>query len=244
VSQVFVSDLHLDGAQPEAIDLFVEFLARDAVSARALYILGDLFETWLGDDLADPARERVCRALRDLTQGGVAVFVMRGNRDFLLDTGFEQRTGCQLLPDPVLLHLDGRNVLLTHGDLLCTGDRGYQQLRTLTHDTRWRGRLLSLQPAARTALAALARAGSRRHMAQAANAIMDVEPRTVEKVFKASGADWMIHGHTHRPGRHEYQIMGSTRTRFVLDAWYQGGQCLWVDKGRIEERRFGRQQPA
>lgn len=244
MSQVFVSDLHLDAAQPEAIELFIGFMARDVVQAHALYILGDLFETWLGDDLADPARERVCAALRDLTRSGVAVFVMRGNRDFLLETGFEQRTGCQLLPDPVLLQLGGRTTLLTHGDLLCTGDRSYQQLRSLTHDPRWRQKLLSLSAQARTGLAALARAGSRQHMAKAANAIMDVEQRTVEKVFKASGAEWMIHGHTHRPGRHQYQIMGSTRTRFVLDSWYRGGHCLWFEQGEMQERRFDYDQTA
>lgn len=239
MAYVFVSDLHLDGAQPRAIEQFVEFLGTEARSARALYVLGDLFETWLGDDLIDAPRARVCQALRALSASGVPIFVMRGNRDFLLDGEFAAQTGARLLPDPVLLEIDGITTLLTHGDLLCTDDRNYQQLRSLVNEPGWRRRLLALSAATRNALAAIARAGSRKHMAQARPSIMDVNTATVERVFSAANAQLMIHGHTHRPGIHQHLVDGRPRTRVVLDAWYDGGQCIRVAGGRIDELRPG-----
>lgn len=239
MAYAFVSDLHLDGAQPQAIDLFVDFLGAKARSATALYILGDLFESWLGDDLIDAPQQQICTALRALTASGVPVFVMRGNRDFLLDVEFARQTGVQLLPDPVLVHLDGTLTLLTHGDLLCTDDVQYQQLRSLATDPVWRRGLLQLSTATRGALAAIARAGSRKHMARARPDIMDVNPDTVTKVFAASGAELMIHGHTHRPAEHQHPVEGRSCTRIVLDAWYDCGQCLWIELGRIATQRLG-----
>src|SRR5581483_1036928 len=119
VARLFVSDLHLDAASPPAIEQFLGFLRNEAAHAEALYILGDLFEAWIGDDDPEPARARVCDALRELTAGGVACFVLHGNRDFLLGEGFTRRTGCVLLPDPVVTELAGERVLITHGDALC-----------------------------------------------------------------------------------------------------------------------------
>ncbi len=238
MAYVFVSDLHLDGSQPRAIEQFVEFLGTQARSARALYVLGDLFETWLGDDLIDAPRARVCQALRSVTASGVPIFVMRGNRDFLLDREFAALTGARLLPDPVVLEIDGVRTLLTHGDLLCTDDRNYQQLRSLVNEPGWRHSLLALSASTRDALAAIARAGSRKHMAQARPSIMDVNLSTVDRVFSAANAQLMIHGHTHRPGVHQHVVDGRRRTRVVLDAWYDGGQCLRVDAGRIDEYRM------
>lgn len=239
MAYVFVSDLHLDGSQPRAIDQFIEFLGREARDAQALYVLGDLFETWLGDDLIDAARARVCAALRTVSAAGVPLFVMRGNRDFLLDRGFAALTGARLLPDPVVLGIDGITTLLTHGDLLCTDDRSYQQLRSLVNEPGWRQGLLALSATTRDALAAIARAGSRKHMAQARPAIMDVNADTVARVFGAADARLMIHGHTHRPGVHQHLVAGKPRTRVVLDAWYEGGQCVRVAAGRVEEYRLG-----
>src|SRR5215469_92317 len=139
---LFVSDLHLDAASPRPIEQFLEFLATEAAGAEALYILGDLFEAWIGDDDPEPTRARVCDALSRLTSGGVACFVLHGNRDFLLGAGFSVRTGCVLLPDPVIAELDGERVLLTHGDALCTGDHAYQELRSTVRDERWQQRFL------------------------------------------------------------------------------------------------------
>ena len=240
MAYVFVSDLHLDGSQPRTIQRFVEFLGQEARSAQTLYILGDLFEIWLGDDLVDAARLRVCEALRELTRASVPVFVMRGNRDFLLDRQFAAMTGARLLPDPVLLQLDGVATLLTHGDLLCSDDRSYQQLRSLVHEPGWRQNLLALSASTRAALAAIARAGSRKHMARSRPAIMDVNLATVNRVFAAANAELMIHGHTHRPAVHEHLVDGRLCRRVVLDAWYEGGQCVWLAAGTIREQRLGR----
>ena len=153
MARLFVSDVHLDAGAPQAIEQFLEFLKAHAARAEALYILGDLFETWVGDDDADPAKARVSAALRELTAAGVATFVIHGNRDFLLGRDFCQRTGCQLLPDPIIVELDGERVLLTHGDALCTDDRAYQELRSSLRTPEWQRRFLGLPLAARERLA-------------------------------------------------------------------------------------------
>lgn len=234
----FVSDLHLDAAQPQTVDRFVNFLQRGLDQARALYILGDLFESWLGDDLLDATQTRVCGALRSLSRAGTALFVMRGNRDFLFDDKFAELTGALLLPDPVRVELDGLRILLTHGDLLCTDDVNYQQLRSLAHDAGWRDGLRRLSTTTRRRLAALARAGSRRHMAQAQPNIMDVSAATVQAVLRGTAVDLIIHGHTHRPGVHAYDIDGRTPRRAVLDAWYEAGHCLRLANGELTALRL------
>lgn len=237
---LFVSDLHLDGAAPAAVEQFVAWLGRDARAARAVYVLGDLFESWIGDDDDDPARERVCAALRGLTGAGVPCFVMCGNRDFLLGSGFGARTGCVLLPDPVIADLDGRAALLTHGDLLCTDDHAYQELRTTVRDPDWQRRVLALPLATRALLAGAARAGSKAHTEQAAAAIMDVNAEAVEKLFRATGVDLMIHGHTHRPALHALEVDGRRVTRAVLGAWYEHGDVLRWQDGRLEPLQLPR----
>lgn len=237
---LFVSDLHLDGAAPEAVEQFCDWLAGEAREARALYVLGDLFESWIGDDDDDPARARACRALATLSASGVPCFVMRGNRDFLLGAGFAARTGCRLLPDPVITDIDGQRVLLTHGDLLCTDDHAYQELRSTVRDPAWQRRVLELPLATRALLAGAARAGSREHLRQAAAQIMDVNEAAVANLFRASGADLMIHGHTHRPAIHRLEIDGRAVTRAVLGAWYDAGQVLGLEQGRLEARVLAR----
>lgn len=231
---LFVSDLHLDSTAPAAIDQFVDWLGGEARSARAVYILGDLFESWIGDDDADPARERACAALRALTAAGVPCFVMRGNRDFMLGAGFEARTGCRLLPDPVIADLDGHSVLLTHGDLLCTDDHAYQELRSTVRNPAWQRRVLALPLATRSLLAGAARSGSKAHIERAAMAIMDVNDDAVARLFRATGVDCMIHGHTHRPAIHRVDVDGRVRTRAVLGAWYEQGELLRWRDGALE----------
>jgi len=226
---LFVSDLHLDGTAPAAIGQFCRFLREDARGCAALYILGDLFETWIGDDDDEAARDIVCAALRELTASGTACFVLRGNRDFLLGAAFEQRTGATLLPDPSRLELGSIRAVISHGDLLCTGDHGYQQFRTLSRSDWFRNSFLLLPLATRRALASLARAKSREHTRQVRSTIMDVEADAVEKMLRCGDATLLIHGHTHRPGVHQHQVDGQSATRIVLGDWYDQGSCLMLD---------------
>ena len=233
---LFVSDLHLEAAAPQAIDAFVGLLGGEAREAAALYILGDLFESWVGDDDPDPARDRVCRAIAALTATGVPVFVMHGNRDFLYGAGFESRTGAKVLPDPCVATLFGRRVLLTHGDLLCTGDAAYQELRSTVRAASFRERVLALPLEARQTLADAARAGSKAHVAAQRAEIMDVTPEAVLAAFRATGTRVMVHGHTHRPAEHGHVVDGEQALRVVLDAWYESGSVLTLDASGFARR--------
>lgn len=233
MTRLFVSDLHLDAAAPEAIGQFIAFLQADARAASALYILGDLFESWVGDDDDDPARARVCEALNAFTASGTPCFVMRGNRDFLLGERFEQRTGCRLVADPVITEIEGVRTLLAHGDLFCTDDVKYQQLRLIVRDPGWQRRLLSLPLADRQLIADEARAGSREHTRRARPEIMDANQAAIELAVREFDADVVVHGHTHRPGVHEFVVEGRMRARVVLGAWYEHGSVLeWSASGR------------
>ncbi len=234
MAQLFASDLHLDAASPQAVETFLRLLAGEAREAQALYLLGDLFESWIGDDDPDPVRARVCEALRALTQRGVAVFVLHGNRDFLLGAGFEARSGCRLLPDPVVTDVQGTRVLLTHGDLLCTGDAAYQELRSTVRGEFFQRRVAALSLRQRELLAAAARAGSRAHTSTVHADIMDVDPGAVAALARATGVDCIIHGHTHRPAVHETHVDGRPLRRIVLDAWYERGGVLRWDAGGFE----------
>ncbi len=237
MTTLFVSDLHLDAAEPAASAQFLEFLRTRAAGAEALYILGDLFESWVGDDDPDPHAERVCKGLQNLSRGGVPCYVMHGNRDFLLQHGFEQRSGARLLADPVLIDLYGERALLTHGDALCTGDHSYQRLRGLVRDALWQRRFLRLSLSTRVELARQARAGSRRHTERTATDIMDVDEAAVASAMRATGVRLLIHGHTHRPAVHEFTLDGAPARRVVLGAWHDQGSCLswWADGFRLEQ---------
>jgi UDP-2,3-diacylglucosamine hydrolase len=234
MARLFVSDLHLDAEAPGAIAQFLSFLATHAAQAEALYILGDLFETWVGDDEEDAQKHRVCEGLRTLTTAGPACFVLHGNRDFLLGQGFCQRTGCTLLTDPVVAELDGERVLLTHGDALCTDDHAYQELRSVVRDRTWQRRFLALPLDRRALLANQARAGSRQHTARTVPYIMDVNGEAVEQAHRIARAPRIIHGHTHRPGIHDSTVDGLPVQRIVLGAWYEQGSYLWYENGRYE----------
>ncbi|HVN98980.1 MAG TPA: UDP-2,3-diacylglucosamine diphosphatase [Steroidobacteraceae bacterium] len=234
MTTLFVSDLHLDAALPAAIGQFEEFLAGPAREAEALYILGDLFESWVGDDDDDAGRNQVCAALRALADAGVACYACHGNRDFLLGAGFEQRSGCRIIADPTIIDLYGERVLLTHGDALCTGDLPYQRLRSVVRTDSWQRRFLRLPLATRRLLAEAARAGSRAHTGMAAAEIMDASEAAVAAVLRACGVRTLIHGHTHRPGVHEFTLDGANARRYVLGAWYEQGSCLRCTPGRYE----------
>jgi len=232
LTTLFVSDLHLDAAFPAAVAQFSAFLEGPARAAAALYILGDLFETWVGDDDHDAERERAVAALRALSDAGVACHVCHGNRDFLLGSGFEQRTGTRLLADPTIIDLYGERVLLTHGDALCTADSSYQRLRSVVREPAWQRRFLRLPLATRRSLAEQARAGSRAHTGMATAGIMDASEEAVVRAMSACAVRKLIHGHTHRPAIHELVVDGARAQRIVLGAWYEQGSCLrWDERG-------------
>jgi UDP-2,3-diacylglucosamine hydrolase len=229
VTTLFISDLHLDASHPEITEQFVAFLQNEAAHAEALYILGDLFEAWIGDDDPDPHNRRVIDALRATTAAGVPCYVMHGNRDFLIGSRFCRETGVKLLSDGTLVDLYGRKVLLLHGDTLCTDDSDYQRLRRIVRNplVQFVMRRLSLRQ--RQRLAVRMRAGSKAHieaMDRAAPLIMDVNQAEVIATFKRYGVDCMIHGHTHRPAVHHLTVDGKAATRIVLGDWYEQGSVL------------------
>jgi UDP-2,3-diacylglucosamine hydrolase len=232
---LFASDLHLDSEAPWAIDAFLKFLETEARGAEALYLLGDLFEVWVGDDDDNPDNARASRGLAALSASGVAIYALHGNRDFLLGNSFESRTGVKLLPDPVKLDLYGVPTLLSHGDVFCTEDRSYQQLRSIVRRTGWQRRFLSLPLAARRELASVARAGSKAHTGRTIPTIMDVNPEAVTRAMRATGTTRLIHGHTHRPDVHQLSIDGTRAERVVLAPWYEAASCLSVSADGLRE---------
>jgi UDP-2,3-diacylglucosamine hydrolase len=234
VAALFISDLHIDASRPAIIDQFLGFLAAEAVRADALYILGDLFESWVGDDAPDPSQAAAIAGIHALTSRGVPCFVMHGNRDFLLSEQFCRMSGARLLPDPVIVTLYGEPVLVMHGDALCTDDRAYQRLRATVREPAWQRQFLALPIAARRALAGAARAGSRAHTAAVEYAITDVNAGSVAAALRGAGTATLLHGHTHRPAIHALQVDGRPCTRIVLGDWYDQGSLLRWDRNGPE----------
>lgn len=232
---LFISDLHLDGERPDITAQFLDFLEREAREARALYILGDLFEAWIGDDDPDPDKQRVIAALRSLTRSGVPVYFIHGNRDFLIGRRFAAATGVKLLRDGTMIELYGKRVLLMHGDTLCIDDPDYQRLRRIVRNPVVQFVLRCLSLGQRQKLAARMRAGSKAHiesMDRKKPQIMDVNQGAVVRTFETEHADVIVHGHTHRPAVHEVQVGDRVVTRIVLGDWYEQGSVLrWDDTG-------------
>jgi UDP-2,3-diacylglucosamine hydrolase len=233
MTTLFISDLHLDDERPQITALFLDFLRGEARDAEALYILGDLFESWIGDDDDAALALQVQQALRELTGSGVRGYFMAGNRDFLVGPGFAEASGIQLLQDPTLVDLAGAPTLLMHGDTLCTDDVAYQQFRRQVRDPAWQQQFLAQPLAQRRAFARHAREQSRLHTGAAAMQIMDVTPPAVEAALRAHGATRLIHGHTHRPARHVLHIDGAPAERIVLGDWYEQGSVLRIDGKHI-----------
>ena len=228
MTTLFVSDLHLDPERPAITELFGRFLDGEARDADALYILGDLFEAWVGDDDPSEAGTFVVARLKALADAGVPTYFIRGNRDFLLGDEYAKRAGMTILPDPAVILLQGEPTLILHGDLLCSDDTAYQQFRTQTRDPRWQAQFLAQPLAARLAFAAQARAASKARYGELqasgqSETITDVSPATVREWFARYGVRRMIHGHTHRPAIHDE---GGGATRIVLGDWYQQGSVL------------------
>jgi UDP-2,3-diacylglucosamine hydrolase len=241
MTTLFISDLHLDPERPEITRLFGDFIDSEARNVDALYILGDLFEAWVGDD--DPSEPGVFVAskLRTLADSGVPVCFQHGNRDFLVGRDFAQRAGITLLPENAVIMLQGKPVLLMHGDTLCTGDIAYQAFRAQTRDPAWRAQFLAQPLAARLAFAAQARAASQQRqqaMKQDDRAqfetVTDVSPAAVRETFVRYGIDTIIHGHTHRPAIHALDIDGRNCERVVLGDWYTQGSVLRVDADGLQ----------
>jgi UDP-2,3-diacylglucosamine hydrolase len=234
-AEFFVSDLHLSPERPAIRQAFFAFLLNEARAARALYILGDLFDAWIGDDdLGEPLHAQVATALRALSASGCTVFFMAGNRDFLLGPDFARAAGLTILPDASVIVSAGTRTLLMHGDALCTADIDYQAFRAKVHTPAWQRAFLAKPITERRAIARQLLSDSSSSKQLKTDAIMDVSPSAVEEAFLRSGCTRLIHGHTHRPGRHEYSVEGVRRERWVLADWYQHGSYLGIDAdGRV-----------
>jgi UDP-2,3-diacylglucosamine hydrolase len=231
MTTLFISDLHLDASRPQITRLFVDFVHAEAVGAHALYILGDLFEAWIGDDATDEAADQVALALATLHARGVPCFFIHGNRDFLLGDAYARRARMTLLPDPSVVEVEGERVLLMHGDTLCTDDAPYQAFRTQSRNPAWQRAFLARPIAERQAFAAQARAESQRYTRSAGDAITDVNAAEVSSALHAHGARRMIHGHTHRPAIHAIECGDALAERVVLGDWYEQGSVLqWSQK--------------
>ena len=230
MATLFVSDLHLDPARPATTALFLDFLARPARQAEACYILGDLFEAWIGDDDDTELGRVVVNALRSLADSGVSVYFLHGNRDFLIGPRFASESGIQLLPETEVIDLYGEPVLLLHGDTLCTDDVDYQAFRAQVRNPVWQARLLEQPLAQRRALAGQLRETSRQALQLKATDITDVNPAAVNQALRAHGVRHMIHGHTHRPAIHEWTLDELPVRRAVLGDWYVQGSVLRCDK--------------
>lgn len=234
MSQIFISDLHLDEARPETTAQFIELLARDCRGIEALYILGDLYEAWIGDDDDSALAQQTQNALADCRASGTRLFVQRGNRDFLLGAMFAERIGAQLLPDHAVISCAGTPTLLMHGDLLCTEDREYLAFRTQVRNPAWQQHFLSQPLAARRAFAEKARQASQSRQqdlkdARQLETITDVTPDAVLATMRHYGVTRMIHGHTHRPARHALDLDGVPAERIVLGDWYSQSSHLASD---------------
>lgn len=221
-TSIFISDLHLAPERPEATDTLLGFLKHIADSVERFYVLGDLFEYWIGDEgLALPMPAAVAGAFRALSDRGTQVFFMHGNRDFLLGARFAAAAGMKLLADPTMVDLYGTPTLLMHGDTLCTDDVEYQRFRTMVRNPAWQSAFLAKPVEERIRMAQSVRGESEQAKQAKDMAIMDVSPETVEAALRAHGHPRLIHGHTHRPARHEHRIDGHISERFVLADWYE-----------------------
>jgi len=232
MTTLFISDLHLEAARPDIGEQFQEFLAGEAGGADALYILGDLFESWIGDDDPNAHYATMKREIRALVDAGVPVFFMHGNRDFMIGATFANETGVTILPDPQVIDLYGERVLISHGDAYCTDDLQYQQIRTMTRNAGWQAMMLDKPLVERQAIAAAARAESIQHGKNISDDISDVNDDAICETLTDHQVWTMLHGHTHRPAVHKFRIGEQDATRIVLGDWYEHGSVVrWDERG-------------
>ncbi|HHA1920572.1 TPA: UDP-2,3-diacylglucosamine diphosphatase [Enterobacter ludwigii] len=234
MATLFIADLHLQTEEPAITAGFLRFLRGEAKSADALYILGDLFEAWIGDDDPNPLHREMAAAINALVDSGVPCFFIHGNRDFLLGKRYARESGMTLLPEEQVLDLYGRKVLIMHGDTLCTDDTGYQAFRAKVH-TPWIQKLfLALPLFIRKRIAARMRADSKAANSGKSMAIMDVNPQALVRVMEKHRVQWLIHGHTHRPDVHTLTANGEAAHRVVLGAWHSEGSMVSVTPDGVE----------
>ncbi|HMA31218.1 MAG TPA: UDP-2,3-diacylglucosamine diphosphatase [Casimicrobiaceae bacterium] len=234
---LLLSDLHLAPERPAAAAAFHAFTRGPARAAASVYILGDLFDSWVGDDQRrEPFAREIVESLRALTDAGVAVYVARGNRDFLLGADFARATGATLLDEQTIVDIHGTRTLLSHGDEFCTDDRAYQRYRAWSRDPARQRRLLRLPYRLRRWIAAWMRRRSASETARKPEAILDVNAGAIEGAFRARGVARMIHGHTHRPARHSLVVDGKPRERIVLADWDDHGHFLEIDEAGVRAR--------
>lgn len=235
---LLISDLHLEEERPDITRAFLHFLATRATQAEALYILGDFFEVWIGDDAMTPFQESIAGALRALSERGVRIYLMHGNRDFMLGQSFCHKAGCKLLADPSVVQLCGEPVLLMHGDSLCTRDEGYMRLRRLLRNPLSMFVLRNLPLATRRKLARKLRNESRTQTRMKASDIIDVTPELIPGVLAEHRVRTLIHGHTHRPATHDLEVNGQPAKRIVLGDWDRQGWALQVDENGYHQAPF------
>ena len=236
---LLLSDLHLAPGRPATAAAFRAFAAGPARDAAAVYVMGDLFDSWVGDDqCGEPFARSIVDALRGVSDAGVALFVARGNRDFLLGDAFARATGATLLGEQTVVALGGTPTLLTHGDEFCTDDVAYQRYRAWSRDSRTQRRLLRLPYRVRRLVATWLRSGSRAATARKPESILDVNAGAVERAFRDRGVPRIIHGHTHRPARHASVVDGTPRERIVLADWDDRGHYLAIDEAGVHDRQI------
>ena len=234
MATLFIADLHLQTEEPAITAGFLRFLRGEAKSADALYILGDLFEAWIGDDDPNPLHREMAAAIKALVDSGVPCYFIHGNRDFLSGQRYARESGMTLLPAEQVLDLYGRNILIMHGDTLCTDDTGYLAFRAKVH-TPWIQKVfLALPLFIRNRIAARMRAGSKAANSSKSMTIMDVNPQAVVKVMEKHRVQWLIHGHTHRPDMHSLIANGEPAHRVVLGAWHSEGSMVKVTPEGVE----------
>ena len=231
---LFISDLHLEDASPDRTEWLATFLTGPASEASALYILGDLFEFWIGDDALSSTAQHVAKALGNLGSAGVNCYFMHGNRDFLVGKKYASLAGLELLPEELVIDLYGTPTLLLHGDSLCTDDVESQALRRQVRNSDWQAGVLALSIEERLQMATRAREASKQHTSTSSMEIMDVNRQAVVEAFGRHGVLRMIHGHTHRPARHSVDLQNGTAERIVLSDWYDQGSFLRVSEDGIE----------
>ena len=234
MATLFIADLHLHTEEPAITAGFLRFLRGEARSADALYILGDLFEAWIGDDDPEPLHREIAKEIKTLVKSGVPCYFIHGNRDFLLGKRFARESGMILLPEAQRLELYGRPVLILHGDTLCTDDVGYQNFRTKVHQPWLQTLFLALPLFIRRRIAAKMRDGSKNANSHKTMNIMDVNPQAVVDVMEKYQVQWLIHGHTHRPAVHPLIANDQPAFRVVLGAWHTEGSMVKVTTDNVE----------
>ena len=238
MNTLFISDLHLSGEREKITELFINFLDKRASQADALYILGDLFEVWLGDDFVKPDYQESIAKMKQLADSGVPLYFLSGNRDFLMTEKFTELSGATLLNDPTVIDLYGTPTLLMHGDTLCIDDVEYQKFRTMVRAPLFISDFLSKSIEERLAIAAKYREISKTETASKAMDIMDVNQQAVERVMQEQNVTQLIHGHTHRPAIHEFSVTDKDMKRIVLGDWYEQGSVLVCDESGCQLESF------